>query len=1004
MDKIKIIPTRKTHRDYRTFRKTKRAQITFFIIIGFVIFVILASLFWIKSYAKSQEFLEEKEEIEGLFSKQGKYYNYVSSCVQQAAKQGLILAGTQGGVIYETQAPDTKKYKGPADYHYGEYILPFEYEDVFEIFPDEEEHVYEVSYAIYRPDLTLGIEGHPGVPDYPYGNVLLTEDPTDYSSKYRNPFGNIMVSPITPLCDYYGENKPGKEGAKYTCETYDSRRETDTDSIQEYLESYIAYNAKECVNFDSMPEVGDDIEKGDVTATVIFTQDNVHVSVLFPIELRTGDEAQTISLQTYETSMQVRFKKMHELFTRLVEEDINNIFFDIQRDSDQLNDCKEFVEATYNVPCLRPGMKIYRYSDVCSDDLCNFKSAGFYLGRYDDVVVLEDSDSNIDGKPFLFFIAIQNREPALDFLHEIPDDASGVDYDYIISTGDEIFIDPYGYDPDEDSHNVEGFMEGSYIYAHWKEDWDEEFDPSSCLQEEYYEDVTNCQIKTWGAAYPRFTTSEPYENNSRQASLQTGELDIGKHNLLVQLCDNEGRCDHQNVKILVFKDPDIEGFNNYEDVNNSYMSLEDPYTIIDFASLEFGEAAGYEWEIANYNILDPVSTYTLSFSDDLTSGYVGCDIEDMTQCNSDLNPWQSYDVHLTKTMSVMVMNGGTDDDVFTFETVDCYPHQDESPAYPYNTNDDPFQANHTCCAEDYTIKTGDICYEGTQYTCSGNILQEYQVTDTCQGDRGNICGDGDDVPESSTIIEETDCGECKECNATQGRCVAIPDDPITNCGGTPICADGYNSTGPGVCEEGICVASGMQCDYDCGAECISEGEFYFDETNGLCKYDCEDCFFQQSDELGCEGDECWDNQEFCWFDAECTAEGREYSNYRQCLPPAEVYDDPSGLDTADKCFTDPAECENNVCKSQEFFPEDCLYGNPGAGDNYCWTSDDECYYPNQATLCTEDGWDHDIYELDCDAGSIADGHCWINNICYTDFGQCDSSGFDAQTSNDCPEP
>ena len=261
--------------------------------------IIIASLFWIKSYTKAQKFLVEKEEVENLFEKQGKYYSYVSSCVQQAAKQGIILIGTQGGVIYNTQAPDTKSYRGPPDYHYGEHILAFPYEDVFSIF-DEEEHVYEVSYAIYRPDLKLGIEGHPNVPEYPYGNVLLTENSTTYNPNYRNPFGNIMASPLAPLCDYNGENSPTKQGAKYTCETYDSKRETDKNSIQEYLESYIAYNTRECVNFDSMPEINNQsIVKGNVTATVIFTQDNVHVNVVFPIDLQRGDEKQTISLQNY---------------------------------------------------------------------------------------------------------------------------------------------------------------------------------------------------------------------------------------------------------------------------------------------------------------------------------------------------------------------------------------------------------------------------------------------------------------------------------------------------------------------------------------------------------------------------------------------------------------------------------------------------------------------------------------------------------------------------------
>ena len=170
----------------------KKAQITFFVILGLIILIIFVALFWIKSYVSEEKFLEEKEEVEGLFSKQGKYYGYVSSCVQQSAKSALVLAGTQGGVIYETQAPGTKKYKGPSDYSYGQYILPFPYEDVYSL-GDEDEFIYEVSYSIFRPDLSLGLDNHPNIPEYPYGNVLLVSDPSIYGS-YINPFGNILTN------------------------------------------------------------------------------------------------------------------------------------------------------------------------------------------------------------------------------------------------------------------------------------------------------------------------------------------------------------------------------------------------------------------------------------------------------------------------------------------------------------------------------------------------------------------------------------------------------------------------------------------------------------------------------------------------------------------------------------------------------------------------------------------------------------------------------------------
>ena len=63
--------------------KTKKAQLTMFIIIGIVLFIVFGSLFYVSSYYKQKQFVQEKEELEGLFHKQGKYYSYVYSCMEQ---------------------------------------------------------------------------------------------------------------------------------------------------------------------------------------------------------------------------------------------------------------------------------------------------------------------------------------------------------------------------------------------------------------------------------------------------------------------------------------------------------------------------------------------------------------------------------------------------------------------------------------------------------------------------------------------------------------------------------------------------------------------------------------------------------------------------------------------------------------------------------------------------------------------------------------------------------
>ncbi|PIN77960.1 hypothetical protein COV16_06335 [Candidatus Woesearchaeota archaeon CG10_big_fil_rev_8_21_14_0_10_34_8] len=506
----------------------KKSQITVFIILGVVIFAVIGLLFYIKNYSQSKEFTEEKSQIEDLFTTQGKYSGYMQACLDLASKQAIALLGMQGGVIYDYQAKGTKPYLGPRKYDYGQYVLPFKYDDYYDLFPDSSTAIFNVSYGIYAPDLSLNLDGHPNVPEYPYGYTKLISDPTQIDSTYSNVFGNIINDPFPPLCDYYGQNNPKQSGAVYSCETYDSRREKDNDNIQEYLELYIAKSFEECVALEELPEFSEsDLESGNITIKVTMAPTSISVKADYPIVASANGGV--ISLQTFHTSVSVRLQQIHELSARLIDNDINNIFFNIIRDANELVDCKELGKQTEVVRCLKEGMSIVKYRDVCQSlNLCK------KYGQYDDIVLIKDEKSLINGKPFIFVFAVQNRYPALDMIYNNPDPSFYPDYDIVVNVGDTITIDPYGYDPDEDYHSGNDYMDYRYIYALWKEDYDE-----------------NYGSKTIGEAADRFTTSAEYTATSRSATYITSASDEGLHTLQVQVCDNEGFCDFQNVNIYV---------------------------------------------------------------------------------------------------------------------------------------------------------------------------------------------------------------------------------------------------------------------------------------------------------------------------------------------------------------------------------------------------------------------------------------------------------------------
>lgn len=507
----------------------KKSQITFFIILGIIIFAVAGLLFYLKNYVKGKEFSQEKEEQARLLTLQEKYATYMQACLEQTSKQGIALIGMQGAVIWEYQANATKPFLGPKKYDYGQWVLPFQYTKQTNLF-DNAATIFNVSYGIYAPDLSLNLKGHPPVPEYPYGFVGLIEDPTEIDKSYVNVFGNIITNPLPPLCDYYGENAPGQKGAVFSCETYDSKRESDNDNIQEYLEKYIVNSFKECVGVESLPEFANStITIGNITVKVAFAPTSITVDASYPLIVTIANQQTTLSFQTVHTVINVRLKQVHELATHLIEADVNNIFFNIVKDANELVDCKELGKEMQVTTCLKEGMEVIKYRDVCqTTGLCK------KYGLYDDIVVIRDTKYLLNGKPYLFAFAIENRYPVLDIIHDYNEEYP--DYDIVVEEGQPILIEPKAYDPDEDTHEAHDYMEQRYVYGMWKEDYDE---------------ISG--VKTIAPAESRFTTSDEYLTTQRSASYTTQIGDKGEHILQIQACDNEGLCDFQNIRILVLE-------------------------------------------------------------------------------------------------------------------------------------------------------------------------------------------------------------------------------------------------------------------------------------------------------------------------------------------------------------------------------------------------------------------------------------------------------------------
>lgn len=1013
--------------------RIKKGQITMFIIIGLIVLIVLAFLLFISNTIRSDQARRNVEVIGSMFVSQGKYHGYVQSCIEQGMKKGLFLLGMQGGVIYDYQANGGKHYLGPGNgYPYGKYILPYGYDGI----------VYNVSYGITSPQ--LGSLYHPDVPYYPYGLTRLISNPRIISPFYVNVFGNFPSSPLTPLCDYNGANKRSLSDT-VACETYDSRNVHDKNSVQEYLETYIENYTMECVRLKDLPELSSaNVKKGSINATVTFGESHVFADVTVPIFIELGGIKSVIQLKDFHVRLDVRLKKIHELLSHLIKNEVNNIFFNIVRDASSIDNCKDITGG--NAVCLRPGMEVIKKSNVCLDTgLCTD-------GNYDDVLIIRDKKSLINGKPYIFQVAIQNRPPALDLIRKEVGTGS-YDYDYVVFNGDEIKIEPVGIDPDEDQHNALGFMDHIYHYYGWKEDYDEYYDP---LCGNIYD--SSCQEYIPPPPYPRnWSRSADYLATDRTASYRTDNNDIGVHTVKVEVCDEGGLCDYQAVIVLVSNGSFVGGSNDYADIPQGYSSLEDPYNLTSPMTAAYTWTLPYvswhKWNIsyetsgiptmlaeteASYLPL-PNIPYTIeNIKSIITSG--------IAFFPSPQNYTTSVDIFSKNTNTgelTIKRPGGNDKNVV--QVKECLPHRSVSPPYPYNTVADPFQANHSCCIGDPLqpdqpgwgtyAAASQVCYSDIEYGCRedtnfknyadftqtrctdpdvdcinpavplysdgfDNDIYKREFTRSCDGSRGNMClGQMKDT--------RTDIKECNECQSCVYSASSEPDCKNLAfgekvCNTAKACTKGnaqpYSGMpGPFACQAscsfGECNASiNCACNSSfCGAHCDSDSNLNW--SGSTCTFNCND-FLHKLSPGGIEDCELHSLEStICSSpnitDAACFNTNFDGTDYRIC--------------PSDPLYTKELNSQSPIPVSYCLNSNQCYYGVACTGDgassmvgDFCppagtavdkpATKKDLCYYnPSGEVSCDYQGKCSSSMEwgLSCIKGDPAnDGYCTYSSKCY----------------------
>ena len=697
----------------------KRGQITLFMIVGVIILFVFGFMYFVvnavqkaKMEAKADEVAQEISEISGLDY-------YVTLCLKDASVEAIELMGNQGGNIYEDQGG----------------IIPLSSVQHIEY------NGFDVTKGITQnPD--LGTETFPMPPYYPYRwpNVYhpypLLMDP---DLEFYNP-------PIDKLFNYYGENtlphlceeggpqdprvvseEVRKKLSLVTCGTEENL--VGENSVQKQISEFVTKKLKECVNLTYFEEfTGYNITTEEPSSQVIFGKNDVTVKAEFPVYVNISENIFLRKVE-FSTTLKARVLKVISLVNSLINYDVQLLDFNLN-ENPLLTDQTIFVQKIN-----------------CS--LCPH-------GDYTDILKVTDTQSDIRGKPFVFVTAIRNRIPALEKIPEVPDIAPGLTletepYDIVVLQGDTIEIEPKGYDPDE----VDPLNFG---YEGWQQTYFEYFNEEECLAHEAdcrqnpQNYVVEIDRQTYESSYGAVTTWEESITNPPNAKYQTGRKDLGPHELIVKVCDDEALCDWQPVKILVGDRPHLD-----PEFYNSYASycLEETHGLYGYCDPKFEntpwkEAASVEEKYVlstgdSYVLFSEENSYTWEDLTETINGNQHPKVETefpyhTLKSDKEIKDIHTYDFfknvlpspHQLKFTFTTSATFETKDDIL-IDVYECLPYENPLGSfapYPYNklpsegtsyddppseVKNNPFLADHVCCDSNGEYISGTPCYEYTEY-------------------------------------------------------------------------------------------------------------------------------------------------------------------------------------------------------------------------------------------------------------------------------------------------
>ena len=244
----------------------KRGQVSVFIIIGIIILLVFGLTLYIKSRASETEEIEQI--IEKIPTELYPIKVFIEQCIDRTATDAIILIGQSGG-----------------------------YTDISS---------FGITH-IADPTSSMAVEFSP--------DSSLNVAYWWYLKSSNDCSGNCEFSSEMP--DLKSEYKKGEE------------RQLMDSSIEAQIDRYVNFNLNECLNdFKDFKDQGFEvIELGKITTTTTIRQDDVLVSVDYPLEITKGKVKSRAS--NFFTTIPVNLKNVYELAFMITSDEINYHFLEL---------------------------------------------------------------------------------------------------------------------------------------------------------------------------------------------------------------------------------------------------------------------------------------------------------------------------------------------------------------------------------------------------------------------------------------------------------------------------------------------------------------------------------------------------------------------------------------------------------------------------------------------------------------------------------------------------